>query len=462
VAKRDSEKLSRRNFLGFGVGAAVVAGIGCGNEGDGGSSGVGGTTGVGGATGNGGATESGGVTGNGGSSIGAGGSTAKGNTTGNGGSSPGTGGSTGKGDTTGNGGSSPTTGGTTGKGGTTGSGGTSPNTGGTTAKGGTTGSSTGTGATPLVGMVRNTDVIAATMAAIDAVGGFPDLTGKVVMLRPNMIDTVSGSTGSAPVPANPGSVNPDVIRGVIRAIKAKGTPKSILVAEWAFTGALTNSGGTGVADRNGIAAAVKAEGATLLDIKSSPSPKTVSPAGATNWPSGIPMYQAVLDAEYIVNIPVCKTHGSANFSMALKGWYGCQDNHSHPSASGTETAKVRLCNLMPEIHLAKKEDFVVLDATKCLLTGGPQVGSGKTAAPGIVVASKDAIAVDVTGVCILKHYMATTSTANTNITGSSVWEQPQIARAMQLTALGWLTSKQNFPYSATGIDEAATIMAYRA
>jgi uncharacterized protein (DUF362 family) len=288
-------------------------------------------------------------------------------------------------------------------------------------------------------MVRATDVIQATIDAINAAGGFPDLTGKVVMLRPNAIDT-----------ASPGSTNPDVIRGVIRAIKAKGTPTSIIVADDTFTG-----GTIGRMTANGIKAAADAEGATCLELKGN-TPTVVNAAAATAWSGKIDFYSAVLAADYIVNIPVCKTHGSANFSMALKAWYGNTPtrNHNHNNVA-------TISNVMAEMHLARQEDFVVLDATKCLLTGGPQVGTGKTASPGIVVATKDPIAADVTGLCIIKHYLQQGGVANTRITNSTVWAQPQIARAMALKLSNWLTAKQSFTYAATGISEVATIMAYR-
>lgn len=260
------------------------------------------------------------------------------------------------------------------------------------------------------------------------------------MLRPNAIDV-----------APPGCVNPDVIRGVIRAIRAKGTPSSILVADDTFTEAtLTRM------ETNGIAAAATGEGATPVGLETG-TQTTVSPTGATNWPNGLPFHDAVLDADYVISMPVCKTHSSANFTMAIKLWYGNVpqsariQNHSNVTTLGYT---------MAEMHLVRTPDFVVLDATQCLLTGGPQVGNGTVADPGIVVATPDAIAADITGLCILKHYLEQTGTSNNRISGS-VWEQPQIVRAMELAFPGWLASQQNFSYFATGISEADTIMAQR-
>jgi uncharacterized protein (DUF362 family) len=287
-------------------------------------------------------------------------------------------------------------------------------------------------------LARNTDVNAAVKQAIARVGGIPDLTGKVVVIRPNAI----------PTDGPPYNTNPDVVKAVIQAVKAAGSPKSITVCDDAYQGDLTAS-----LRANGLAAAATAEGATAMDMKGSGT-STVNPTGATNWTSGITFYNMILDADYIINVPVCKSHSYAGFTMAMKAWYGNQVNYrnTHPN---------NLSAALAELHLAKKEDLVILDATKALLNGGPFKGDGDVvASPGIIVASSDAIAADVTGICIMKHYIKQMGATNNQITNQTVWKQGVIARAQQLTQLGWITGK-TFPYEAIGIDEAATIMGYR-
>ena len=474
-----SENLSRRNFLGVSVGAVVVAGIGCGsNDKSGanssaqtGGAGPGGASNAtGGATGNNVATGGGssqvggsGSTIGGASSAGSGTNVSGGNSTatggvGAGGSSP-TGGSatTGGLGAGGSSGGTSATGGTQANssstkstkaatGGTTGattkaSGGTSV-TGGTSASGGTTGGTTtgSTGQKPLVCLSRNTDVNKAVKDAIAAVGGFPDLMGKTVVIRPNCI----------PTDGPPYNTNPDVIKAIIQAVKAasSGAPKSITVCDDAYS----NPGGlVQMMQTNGIAKAATDEGATAVDMYNSGT-TTVNPTGATQWTSGITFYNMMLDADYVINAPVCKSHSYAGFTMAMKGWYGNQTNYrnTHPT---------NLSSALAELHLAKKEDIVVIDATKTLLNGGPFKASGDVvASSGIVVASTDAIAADVTGLCIMKYYIKQMNATNSQITNQTVWKQGVIARAQQLTQLGWITGK-TFPYQGIGVDEVDTIMA---
>ncbi|MFC1641093.1 DUF362 domain-containing protein [Myxococcota bacterium] len=325
-----------------------------------------------------------------------------------------------------------------GEGGSNVTGGTSA--GGPDGTGGTGAGGSGGGEKPLVALVRASDQAQAVQDAILMVGGLPDLSGKTVMLRPNSING-SGS---------PATTNPEVVRGVIRAIKAQGAPAKIIVAEGAFSGnSLDNM------RQNGIAAAATDEGAELLDLNSG-SDATHNPPNASAWNGGIRYFNAVTEADYVINVPVCKTHMLANFSMAIKAWLG------HLSGNRASAHGDDIGSKVAELHLVRQEDFVVLDATRVLLKGGPTVGSNDPQAePGIVVASPDAIAADVTGLCVLKHYIQENGVSNNQIVRYAVWEQPQVARAMALAFPGWLSSQQGFPYQAQGVEEADTIMGYR-
>lgn len=396
MSKKKSKELSRRDFLRVSVGAVVATSAGC--LGGDPAAGTGGQTGQGGNPVN--------------ENLGAG---TGGVVTGSGGASPAKSG--------GAGGRAKGTGGVV--------------TGGTKVKGsgGTGGSAgaTGGGGKPLVAMVRGTDWAQAVMDAIDLVGGLPDpgkITGKTVMLRPNVISSTP----------HPETTNPEVIRGVIRAVKALN-PAKIIVAEDGFATASSTSSMQAL----GITDVCTEEGAETLELKNSETVRQ-SPEGATSWAGGINFYKAVLDADYVINIPVCKTHFIAIYTMALKAWYGCI-----PVAGRAHSNFGRLA----ELRLVKQENFVVLDATKAMVTGGPT--GGTSAESKVVVATKDAIAADITGLCIQKQF----GPKSGGVYNQKVWNQPQIARALELKLNGWLSSAQNFEYAQQGVTEHADIMAWR-
>ncbi len=315
-------------------------------------------------------------------------------------------------------------------------------TGGKPATGGSTSTSTGNA---LVALVRDTNKEQAVRDAVALVGGFPDLTGKTVLLKPNL-------NSGDPIPYSTG---PDVISAVVKMVNEKGA-KRIIVGDrsnpsYDTLTAMQKSGITAVLD------ALKTQGIPVEAMNlNNQTTVSLKPTGASHWSNGFSTYKLLTDGtvNYIINCCVCKSHTLANYSMAMKAWMGIivQNDRS--------TAHSDLGNRLPELHLGVKEDFVIMDATKLCLTDGP-APTGRNVVvndSNIVVASKDAIANEIAGLCILRHYLATTSTSNSQLT-SSIWGQGQIVRALAL-GNGWISSKSQFNYESKGISEIATMMQY--
>jgi uncharacterized protein (DUF362 family) len=421
MSTQEKKGLSRRGFLGASVGAVVTAGVApaCNStETPVGTGGTAGTSSGGSPPGTGG-TSSGGVSTGGlpGGGTSAGGASAGGKSTGgvsSGGKASG----------------GASTGGTTSSGGTS-SGGKSTggaNTGGTGNDG---------GKPPLVALVRNTDVMQAVRDAVAMVGGLPDLTGKTVLLKPNL------NSDEGP----PTSPNPEVMRAAIRMVKERGATR-VIVGDRSNPSYDTIQAMT----KAGIYAVAVAEGAETMNFNGMTT-RLVTPSGATHWPSGFNTYAVILDqVNFIINMCCCKHHALANYTMAMKAWMGIivQNDRS--------TAHSDLGNRLPELHLGVKENFVILDATKALLTAGPSLG-GKQASPGIVVATADAVAADATGLSIMKYYLAQISQADSQIDNYTVWTQPQMVRALALNN-GWINSKSQYSYGSSGISEIQSIMQY--
>ncbi len=305
--------------------------------------------------------------------------------------------------------------------------------------GATAGDPNGASREPLVALVRDADPGKAVGDAVNTVGGLPDLTGKTVLLKPNL--------NSAEGP--PTSPKPEVVRAAIRIVKDRGANRVIV-------GDRSNPACDTIYAMKaaGIYDATIAEGAEPMNF-SGQTTRRLAPAGAIHWPNGFTTYAVILDEiDYIINVCCCKHHVGVggNYTMAMKAWMGIieQDDRN--------TAHMDLGNRLPELHLGVKEDFVILDATQAILTGGPGLG-GLQASPGIVVATADAVAADATGLCILKHYLAQSGQANHQIDNYTVWSQPQMIRSVTLNN-GWISSRNQYSYASQGIDEIETIMQY--
>ena len=129
--------------------------------------------------------------------------------------------------------------------------------------------------------------------------------------------------------------------------------------------------------------------------------------------------KAAVEADRIIYLPNMKTHSLARFSMGLKFAVGLiKPDTRYFLHEGNLEEKV------VEINLAIKPDLILLDARKCLITGGP--AKGKRKKPGYIFASTDLIALDVEALKILKSFKAK------NRLNMPIWELPQIATARKL------------------------------
>jgi uncharacterized protein (DUF362 family) len=267
----------------------------------------------------------------------------------------------------------------------------------------------------------------------------PNVSGKTVLLKPNV------NTGDP----SPFSTNPEIVRAVIELLKA-GNASRIIVADRSYTPVNT----TDALALSGITAVAQELGAETINLDGTAT-TAVKPAGATNWASTFRMYNLALnDADVTINLCCCKNHNSsAHFTASLKNWVGLLYTGDRGTAHGD------IGNRIPELHLAIREDLIVMDATGIVLTLGPNPSTGQTlASPGIVVAPKDPVACDATALGILRYYLAKAGVANANLTNFNCWNQPQMIRALAL-GLG-ITSKSQYNFRAVGVAEIDAIMAY--
>jgi uncharacterized protein (DUF362 family) len=312
--------------------------------------------------------------------------------------------------------------------------------GGSSTGGAATGGSSGTAAgTALVAIVRGSTVAQATADAIAMAGGLPPVSGKSVLLKPNV------NTGDP----TPFSTNPEIVRAVIGLLKAGGASR-IVIADRSYTPIST----TTALAKSGITAVAQELGAETIDLDGTAA-TSVKPAGATNWAAGFRMYDlALTGVDVVINLCCCKNHNSsAHFTASLKNWVGLLHTGDRNTAHGD------IGNRIPELHLAVRENLIVMDATGIVLTLGPNPSSGQAlASPGIVVATKDNVACDVTALGILRYYLAKAGVANANLTNFNCWNQPQLVRALAL-GLG-ITGRSQYNYTSSGITEINDIMTY--
>jgi uncharacterized protein (DUF362 family) len=284
-----------------------------------------------------------------------------------------------------------------------------------------------------VGVVRKKDIIQSVKTSVELAGGMKIKKNSTVLIRPN------ANTADYP----PGSTNPEVLKGAIRAVKAYD-PAKIIVAEKSMTTLDTIK----VMKYLGLYQAAESEGVDEIISFDDGTWKKVQHPEAKLWPHGFSV-PAILDTiDYMIALPIVKTHWTALFTMGLKSQISITSDLDRRQLPHGQKNDELFGHMIAEANLVNKPDFYLSDATKCFVTDGPNVGTLKE--PGIIIATGDVIANDVVGLALLK-----TLGTIPNIQNRSVWEQPQIKRAVEL-GLG-VKSRNQIEVNSDGVNEIETI-----
>ena len=218
---------------------------------------------------------------------------------------------------------------------------------------------------------------------------------------------------------HPGSTSPEFLKHSIRIIKEK--TNKIIVGEKSMASLHTIS----VLKEAGMYDAAVSEGVKVVSFDDCEW-KKINRKVLTAWPYGFSVPKMLDEIDHYIHLCIAKTHWTATFTMALKGAIGLTKNEDRMQLPhGRHNNDELFAAMIAESNLARKPDFIFMDATKSFVTDGPNIGTLKE--PGIVIATKDLIANDVVGLALLKSLGTVPKIQN-----KSVWQQPQIKRAIEL------------------------------
>jgi uncharacterized protein (DUF362 family) len=240
---------------------------------------------------------------------------------------------------------------------------------------------------PLVGIARHESAEEAVRQAIALTSGLGFISpGDTVLLKPNV-------NSGDPYPY---STNPEVVAAVTKLAFEHGAAH-VFVADTSNPMYLPT---VEAMDRAGIYQMAIESGAEVMDLGVE-GYTLINPKSAVNWPGGFRVPTLLKQVDHVINLPTCKDHLMANYTMSLKNWMGvipeAERMYIHTTDFGTR---------IPELHFGLSPSLTILDATRTDLTGGAMPGltpNAVTASTGLVVATTDPVACDVTGLAILKH-----------------------------------------------------------
>jgi uncharacterized protein (DUF362 family) len=257
-----------------------------------------------------------------------------------------------------------------------------------------------------VAVVRTTDRkrgVADVLRLLDPRG----IAGKRVVIKPNF-NTADDA---------PGSTHNDTLAQLVAELRERDA-RSVTLGE--------SSGPPqtrGVMEKKGIFDLARTAGFDVVNYEEIPDADWVTFAtGTTHWPDGFALPRLVVDSEYNVSTCCLKTHGFGGvFSMSLKLSVGL----SPKRIRGTMHRSPDMRRMIAELNTGYRPQLIVLDGVAVFTDGGPSSGALK--AGNVMIAGDDRVAVDAVGLAVLKDLGA-----NAAIMGRRIFEQEQIARAVEL------------------------------
>ncbi len=202
-------------------------------------------------------------------------------------------------------------------------------------------------------VVKNGDPENLVERALQELGGMSHFVsrGDVVVIKPN----ISWDR----LPEQAANTNPDIVAGVIRLCFDAGAKKVKI-----FDNSLNEP--RRCYDRSGIEKAAKEAGAEVYHIQENKFKKVAIEEGELikSWE----VYQDVLEADRVINLPIAKHHTVSGLSLSMKnvmGLIGGNRGQIHRQFD------VKITDLNTKI----KFNLIILDAYRMLVRNGPSGGN---------------------------------------------------------------------------------------
>jgi uncharacterized protein (DUF362 family)/Pyruvate/2-oxoacid:ferredoxin oxidoreductase delta subunit len=198
------------------------------------------------------------------------------------------------------------------------------------------------------------------------------MAGRSVLIKPNMVGPSAPELGH--------TTHPDIVRAVVQSCKDRGA--KVIVGD--------NPGGISHNSRNvaRITGILEAAG----DCFKSLAEGVVEKKGAFSGLSLV-VSRAVLEADYLINLPKFKTHLQMMISGAIKNTFGYIAGACKARLHLEAANRKHFAGVVCDIFSLRPPDLNIMDALTVIEGNGPCHGGHQRAA-GKILASTDALALD--------------------------------------------------------------------
>lgn len=221
---------------------------------------------------------------------------------------------------------------------------------------------------------RGDDPAANTRQVIAALGGMDRFVrrGEMVLVKPNV--------GWDRIPEQAANTDPRVVAELVRLCLSAGAGR-VVVAD------VSCNDPARCFSRSGVMAAARAAGAEVLDARRLEMKAAALPGSA----AGLEVIAPLLAADKVINVPVAKHHGLSRVTVGMKNWLGVL-------GQGRNRLHQDIDRSIAELGAIFRPTLTVVDATRVLLSNGPQGGSlSDVKALGMVAAGLDPVMLDAWG-----------------------------------------------------------------
>jgi uncharacterized protein (DUF362 family) len=261
-----------------------------------------------------------------------------------------------------------------------------------------------------IAFVKTTDRSHGVQASLAGLGINP-AKGKEVLIKPNF-NTADPC---------PGSTHNDTLVALVDELWAMGA-RTISLGERSYP--LTMQ----VMQEKGIVPLLRQRDVRIIDFDDLRKSDWIEfKPKDSHWPHGFRIARPILESECLVSTCCLKTHQYGGvFTMSLKLHVGVVPTSRHGFSCMSELHNSpHQRKMIAEINEPFQPRLVVLDGIDAFVDGGPM--SGKRAEGKVFLAATDRVAIDASGVAILKALGS-----NPAIMNRKIFDQEQIARAVEL------------------------------
>jgi uncharacterized protein (DUF362 family) len=230
-------------------------------------------------------------------------------------------------------------------------------------------------------VVHGTDIPKMLEAGIAKLGGWGAFikTGMKVAIKPNVAWNSTPEQG--------GNTHPDLVRACVQAAEAPGASKVTLPEH-------TCHPETSTFKSSGVEECLKGTQGRLYRPAKDDYRSVDIPKGKIIKTANVP--KDLLDCDCLINLPVAKHHSGATLTLSMKNWMGSVSNEDR---RGWHRDGLHQC--IADINTLLKPKLVIIDATRIMLTIGPQ-GPGEQAHPNELILSTDPVAADAYAATLFK------------------------------------------------------------